>query len=144
MQWDESANAGFTTANATPWLPVPPSYKTINVKFEESDPNSMLNWYKQLIKLRGTNTAIRDGNNFMLNTSDPRVLSWMRQVPGRPAVVVACNFTNQPQKVVLDLSTQSITNRQVITLLKTPGVVHPSSLDAVELPPFGVYIGQVE
>ncbi|MDR3726150.1 MAG: alpha-glucosidase [Terracidiphilus sp.] len=144
MQWDESANAGFTTANATPWLPVPPSYKTINVKSEESDTNSMLIWYKQLIKLRGTNPAIRDGNNIMLNTSDPHVLSWMRQVPGHPAVVVACNFTSQPQKISLDLSEQRISSKLVRSLLKTPGGVDPSSLNTVQLLPFGVFIGQVE
>jgi alpha-glucosidase len=144
MQWDDSANAGFTTANATPWLPVPPSYKAINVKSEESDSNSMLNWYKQLIKLRGTNAALRDGKNIMLNTSDPDVLSWARQVPGHPAVVVTCNFTNQSQKISLEVSEQRIAGRQVRTLLKTPGGVDPSSLNAVELLPFGVYIGLVE
>jgi alpha-glucosidase len=144
MQWDDSANAGFTASNVTPWLPVPASYTTNNVKAEVTDFNSMLNWYKQLIELRRTNATIRDGKNIMLNTNDPNVLSWMRQAPGQPAVVVACNFTAQPQKVSLDLSAQGITSKQTKTLMKTPGSSDPSSLDAVQLPPFSVYVGQVE
>ncbi len=51
MQWDTSKNAGFTTSN-TPWLPVPPSYKQRNVEVESKNPNSILNFYKQLIALR--------------------------------------------------------------------------------------------
>jgi alpha-glucosidase len=144
MQWDDSANAGFTAANVTPWLPVPASYTTNNVKAEVTDFNSMLNWYKQLIELRRTNATIRDGKNIMLNTNDSNVLSWMRQAPGQPAVVVACNFTAKPQKISLDLSAQGITSKQAKTLMKTPGSSDPSSLDAVELPPFSVYVGQVE
>ena len=144
MQWDDSPNAGFTSANVTPWLPIPPSHKTRNVEVETSDLNSMLNWYKQLIELRRTNPAIHNGKNIMLNTKDLNVLSWLRQAPGQPAVIVACNFTNQPQKISFDLSAQGVTSKEVRTLMKTPGNVDPPSLDAVQLLPFSVYIGQVK
>jgi alpha-glucosidase len=144
MQWDDGPNAGFTGPNVKPWLPIPPSYKTINVKTEVADFNSMLNWYKQLIEIRRSTPALRDGKNIMLNTSDNNVLSWLRQAPGQPAVVLACNFTAQPQKVSFDLSAQGITSKQAKTLMKTPGSGDPSSLDNVQLPPFGVYMGQVQ
>ena len=62
----------------------------------------------------------------------------------QPAVVIACNFTAQPQKVSFDLSAQGITSKQAKTLMKTPGSSDPSSLDSVLLPPFGVYMGQVQ
>jgi alpha-glucosidase len=65
-------------------------------------------------------------------------------MPGQPAVVVACNFTAEPQKVSFDLSQQGVTSKQAKTLMKTPGSSDPASLDAVSLPPFGVYIGQVQ
>ena len=39
------------------------AFKTRNVKAENSDFNSMLNWYKQLIELRKTDAAIRDCDN---------------------------------------------------------------------------------
>jgi alpha-glucosidase len=80
----------------------------------------------------------------MLNTSDNNVLSWLRQIPGQPAVVIACNFTAQPQKISIDLSAHGIMGRQAKTLMKTPGSSDPSSLDNVQLPPFGVYMGEVQ
>jgi alpha-glucosidase len=143
MQWDGAPEAGFTTS-AKPWLPVPDTYKTVNVAEEVHDDDSLLNWYKQLIHLRRDNPALHSGTLTMLNATDTKVLSWMRQAPGQPAVVVACNFTAEPQKVSFDLSQQGVTSKQAKTLMKTPGSSDPASLDAVNLPPFGVYIGQVQ
>jgi len=142
MQWTPDANAGFTTG--TPWLPVPPSYTLYNVQTEVADNNSMLNWYKQIIALHKTNPVVRSGKNIMLNTSDTRVLAWARQIEGQPTVVVACNFTADPQKFSFDLTGTGLSNKQATTLMKTPGSSDPASLDAVNLPPYGVYIGQVQ
>ncbi|HEY1964930.1 MAG TPA: alpha-glucosidase [Acidobacteriaceae bacterium] len=143
MQWDGAPEAGFTTSDM-PWLPVPDTYKTVNVAEEVRDDDSLLNWYKQLIHLRRDNPALHSGNLTMLNTTDTKVLSWMRQAPGQSAVVVACNFTAEPQKVSFGMSQQGVTSKQAKTLMKTPGSSDPASLDAVNLPPFGVYIGQVQ
>jgi alpha-glucosidase len=142
MQWDDSANAGFTTG--TPWLPIPESYKTVNAKAEVLNFNSLLNWYKQLIELRRSQPSMREGNNVMLNTTDNNVLSWLRQAAGRPAVVVSCNFTGQPQKVSIDLTGVGLGGTPVKTLMKTPGSSDPASLKEIELPPFGVFIGEVQ
>jgi alpha-glucosidase len=143
MQWDGSPEAGFTKSDK-PWLSVPDTYKTVNVAEEVRDDDSLLNWYKQLIQLRRDNPALHSGNLTLLNTTDTNVLSWLRQAPGQPAVVVACNFTPEPQKISFDLSQQGIASKQAKTLLKTPGSSDPASLDAVNLPPFGVYIGQMQ
>jgi alpha-glucosidase len=143
MQWDGSPEAGFTSSDK-PWLPVPDTYKTVNVAEEVRDDDSLLNWYKQLIHLRRDNAALHSGELTMLNATDTKVLSWMRQVPGQPAVIVACNFTAEPQKFGFDLSQQGVTSKQAKTLMKTPGSSDPATLDAVNLPPFGVYIGQVQ
>jgi alpha-glucosidase len=139
MQWNTSPQAGFTTSDH-PWLPIPPSAKTVNVVDEVKDTTSLLNWYKMLIALRRDNPALHDGTLTMLNTSNDKVLSWKREQAGSPAVVVACNFTAEPQTI--DLSTGS--SKQGKTLVKTPGMSDPASLDKVELKPFGVYVGQVQ
>lgn len=50
MQWDNTANAGFTSGN--PWLKVNPNYKALNVKEQLTDENSVLSYYKKLLALR--------------------------------------------------------------------------------------------
>ncbi|TBW74366.1 alpha-amylase family glycosyl hydrolase, partial [Staphylococcus epidermidis] len=50
MQWTNEVNGGFT--EGTPWFPVNPNYKTINVKEQLSNEHSVLNFYKKLIKLK--------------------------------------------------------------------------------------------
>ena len=100
MQWDSSDNAGFT--KGTPWLPVPPTYKTHNVADESKDPNSVLEFYKKVLKLRHTNQALLDGNYTAINDSDANVLSYLRVYKDH-GVVVALNMSGTPQKVNLEL-----------------------------------------
>ncbi len=142
MQWDGSANAGFTTG--TPWLQVPGSAETVNVKAEERDPDSLFAWYKELIRLKKTVPAFEDGANIMLDAENTKVLSWMRQAPGTPQVVVSVNFTAQPQTVNLAIGGAGIGPRKLKTLLKTPGAADPVALNRIELGPYGVYIGEVQ
>ncbi len=140
MQWDSSVNAGFTTATAKPWLPVPPSASTINAQAEKINPNSLLAWYRSLIHLKKTNPALARGENVMLDTSNTKVLSWLRQASGAPAVVVSVNFTADPHTVSLTVPGASGKTK---TLLKTPGAADPVSLNQIVLGPYGVYIGEV-
>jgi alpha-glucosidase len=140
MQWDDSANAGFSTG--TPWLPVPPTYKTVNVKTEDSQPDSMLAWYKSLIGLKKNNPAFAQGTNLMLDQDNTKVLSWLRQTADGKQVVVSCNFTADPQTV--NLSGGGVKGTNAKTLLKSPSGSDPASLDKVELPAFGVWIGEVQ
>src|SRR5947208_13573231 len=101
MQWSSSTSAGFS-ANPNTWLPVAPDYKQVNVEMESRDPNSMLNWYKKLIALRRSNPAIHDGDMHMLESGNRQVLTWSRSAPNGQLVVVACNFTAEPQVVSLE------------------------------------------
>jgi alpha-glucosidase len=144
MQWDGSPNAGFTTAAATPWLPVPPSYKTVNVALESREDDSLLAWYQRLIQLRRENPALHDGALTMLNVNDNNVLSWLRKAPDGQSVLIACNFTAQSQTVAFDLSSQGASGQKLTTLLQTPGSAEPESLASIKLPPYGVYIGQIQ
>ncbi len=144
MQWNDGPDAGFSPAGVKTWLPIPQDSKTINVAAEEHEPNSMLHWYQQIIALKKHNMALHAGGETMLNTSDDHVLSWLRKASDGGAVVVACNFTDQPQKVKFDLSGQGVRGTRLRTLLKTPGAADPASLASVSLGPFGVYVGQVQ
>jgi alpha-glucosidase len=142
MQWDAGTNAGFT--KGTPWLPVPPSAATINVAAQKNDSTSLFAWYQSLIRLKKTVPAFESGANIMLDTENNKVLSWMRQAHGAAQVVVSVNFTAEPQTVNLAIDGAGFKPRRVKTLLKTPGAADPLSLTAIELGPFGVYIGEVQ
>jgi alpha-glucosidase len=142
MQWDASALAGFT--QGTPWLPVPPSAAAINVATQKDDPHSLFAWYRSLIQLKKTVPALENGANMMLDTENHKVLSWMRQAPGTAQVVVSVNFTTEPQTVNLASSGAGVKPRHVKTLLKSPGVAEPETLETIVLGPFGVYIGEVQ
>jgi len=142
MQWNDAGNAGFT--KGTPWLPVPPTYTTVNVRAEEGQPDSLLHWYSRLIALKKSNPALAQGENVMLDEPNAKVLSWLRRGADGSEVVVSCNFTADPQTVNLIAGGGGLKGNHARTLLKSPGGSDPASLDAVELPPFGVYIGQVQ
>jgi alpha-glucosidase len=141
MQWDAEPNAGFTKAGVTPWLPVPPTYTTVNVKAEVGDPNSLFTWYQKLIQLKKTNPAFAHGDNVMLDTTNTKVLSWMRQTAGAPTVVVSVNFTAEPQTVYLSVVGSG---GKVKTLLKTPGAADPAWIGQFQLGPYGVYVGELQ
>ncbi len=143
MQWDASTNAGFSS-NATPWLPVPPSYTTVNVKAEDSDPRSLLAWYESLIQLKKRNPVLAHGDEVMLDNDNPKVLSWMRQAKGGPKIVVSVNFTAEAQTVNLTGGSGDLKPGPVKTLFKSPGGADPASLDHIDLGAFGVFVGQVQ
>jgi alpha-glucosidase len=145
MQWDDSKNAGFSDSSTT-WLPVPPNYTTINVKAEESEPDSLLNWYKQLIAMRRDDPTLRDGKQVMLDESNPSVLSYVREgVAGHPAVVVALNFTAQPQTISLDPGKANVSGKTVTTLLtNAPALKQSTSLQNITLPPYASWVGSIK
>lgn len=89
MQWDASIYAGFSSAR--PWLPVHPNYQARNVDAQQSDPDSMLNLTRKIIKLRREKPALRQGD-FRLLTRQPKdVLAYLRQT-AEQTVLVALNF----------------------------------------------------
>ena len=137
MQWNTSANAGFS--ETTPWLPAPPSYQTHNVATESKDPNSILNLYKKVLALRHTNEALLDGNYIALNENDPNVMSYMRSYQGK-AVLVALNMSAKPQKTVFDLSKQGFGGSSLKTLISSDASLAGNE---VTLEPFGLFIGGV-
>jgi glycosidase len=141
MQWNSSANAGFSTA--TPWLPVAPNYKTRNVQVELKAPDSILNFYKRVLALRKDEPALRYGNYVALNNDDPNVLSYLRVYNGQ-AVLVALNMSAEPQKVAFDLTAQGF-GSATPTVLVASGATTPKakSLQNVAMEPYSVYIAKI-
>jgi alpha-glucosidase len=139
MQWSDSTNGGFSTAK--PWLPVPDSYKTHNVAAEEKDPDSILNFYKKLLALRHTDSALLEGEYVPLNEDDANVLSYLRRYKNE-AVLVVLNMSGSQQHVRFDLGGKGFGGAKpatLLTTLKTP----PAGLSEISMEPFGVYIAKV-
>ncbi len=76
MQWDGSPNAGFT--DGTPWIQPPENYRAINVAAALQDPDSILHFYKSLIRLRKENPLISDGKIEFLYPDETRLLAYRR------------------------------------------------------------------
>ena len=136
MQWDEGANAGFSTA--APWLPVPPTAKTHNVADESKDPESVLNFYKKVLKLRHTNRALLDGSYVPLNENDQNVLSYLRAYKDQ-MVLVALNMSGAERKVNFEISKHGFTSAKSLVATGKSSV----NGDVVTLEPYGVFIGQL-
>ena len=63
LQWSSEPNAGFSpNPAATPWLKISKTYTKINMEAQEKDPNSLLNFYRRLLKIRQENIALQEGN----------------------------------------------------------------------------------
>jgi oligo-1,6-glucosidase len=91
MQWDVSANAGFTSGK--PWLPVNANYTITNVKAEDTAANSILNFVRNMIKLRKDNKEVLVyGKYTLLDKDNKDVYSYLREANGKKILVVL-NFT---------------------------------------------------
>ena len=91
MQWDSSANGGFS--EGTPWIEVNPNYTNINVEAQKDDENSILHFYKNLIKFRKHHEIVVYGSYELLLADDPNVFAYKRSL-GEQALYVLCNFTD--------------------------------------------------
>lgn len=98
MQWNSEKNGGFTKGR--PWINVVKNYTEINVESEEKDENSILNYHKQLIKLREENDVISEGKFIPILEDHPQVLAYIREKDNKK-IIVLCNFYEE--KISVDL-----------------------------------------
>ena len=61
MIWVNAANAGFTTPDATPWLPLEPGWETENAAEQAGRKDSMLMLYRKLLALRRQHDTLHAG-----------------------------------------------------------------------------------
>lgn len=98
VQWDDTANAGFTTG--TPWIAVNPNYKEINAKVETADENSVFHFYKKLIALRKTHPVMVYGKYELLLADSEELFVYTRTLEDDGAesaknLLVVCNFADR-------------------------------------------------
>ena len=93
LQWTDGENAGFTTG--TPWIPVNGDYKTFNAASEKADPDSVLNWYITLAKLRSEHEELLDGDYRELFPEHEQIFAYERENETAKAVILI-NLTTEP------------------------------------------------
>lgn len=105
MQWNNARNAGFSEAE-NPWLPVKPNYLEINVEDSIVDSKSVLNYYRELIRLRKESDysdLIIYGDYQVEYTDVPDILAYSRNKADK-ALLILVNPNNH--EVNLDTTPQ--------------------------------------
>jgi len=98
MQWDDSHNGGFSSG--TPWKRVNENYKEINVELQNEDPNSVLNHFRKMVKLRRENEILIYGDYDILQAEHPDIYAYTRTLNSKN-ILVLLNFTNHESKIEL-------------------------------------------
>ncbi len=91
MQWDDTKNAGFSKTE--PWIMVNPNYTQINVASQQSNPNSILDFYRNLIQLKLSNETLIYGEFDLIDGPDS-VFSYTRTYQDEQYLIV-CNMKNE-------------------------------------------------
>ena len=96
MQWDDSAYAGFSTAE--PWIMVNPNYTKINAKEQVSREDSVFKYYQKLIRLRHESDLIVYGTYDLILDDDKDIYAYTRTLDDEK-LVVYCNFSENTREV---------------------------------------------
>ncbi|QAY67008.1 glycoside hydrolase family 13 protein [Paenibacillus protaetiae] len=112
MQWSAEPMAGFTAADQT-WLKVNPNYSTINVAQQLDDPDSILNFYKQLIRLRKQNPVFVYGSYHLLLPNHSRLFVYTRTLGSKKALVIN-NFSNKETRFKVPASVSCRSSQLVL------------------------------
>jgi trehalose-6-phosphate hydrolase len=96
MQWDNSTYAGFS--DVTPWIDLPDNYQQINVACEQQEEDSILHYYKKLIRLRKENPVIQEGDITFLHADDVTLFAYQRTL-GEKSMLVLNNLTKEEKKL---------------------------------------------
>ena len=90
MHWDDSEYAGFSTAK--PWIGPNKNKDIINVKAAQQDENSILNYYKKLIKVYKEQPLVKDGVYKDLLPKHKKLYAYERRI-GDELLLVISNFS---------------------------------------------------
>ncbi|CAF3706390.1 unnamed protein product [Rotaria sordida] len=109
MQWDDSLNAGFSTAQQT-WIGVNPNYVRINVAQQQKDENSVLSYYKRLIRLRKENDIFVYGIYDLILSNHKQIFGYTRTSDTKRAYVL----TNLTDRVAQFTLYQGLSSSQLV------------------------------
>ncbi|KAA8641956.1 hypothetical protein EYZ11_010228 [Aspergillus tanneri] len=99
MQWSPEANAGFSPSDsATTWMRVHDNYPEVNVQVQESDPFSVLSFWKQMMRLRKEYADVFVSGNFeLVDEANENVFTYFKKGHTQ-SVLIVLNFSEANQK----------------------------------------------
>lgn len=127
MQWNSETNVGFSETK--PWITIPTDACTVNVEDQQNDPNSMLSFYKDLLRLRQEHSALLLGDYDFLRCEDGMI--YFARKDSVEKIVVALNFSDQSKKLdvvegvklLLSSKRKSLGSDKVLTIAANEAVI---------------------
>ena len=108
MQWNTQENAGFTTG--TPWLKVNDNYTEINMETQDTDPDSVLNYYRKLIALRKSpayKEVFAYGEFLPVYQNTSSVMAYYRKTENQ-RILITANFGKEAVSLTLEYPVKQI------------------------------------
>ena len=95
MQWTGGHQAGFSPLESkNPWLPLADDYKKINVEVQLTDPDSMLSFYRTLLRIRRSHPALQSGDYLSVSNGPEGCYFYMRE-KSKEKLLIGLNFTKE-------------------------------------------------
>lgn len=136
MQWNAEKNAGFTTG--TPWLMTNPCYTKINVAAQEEDPDSILNFYRKVIRLRKDYPIVVYGSYELLYPEHDKIYAYER-ILGQEKLLVVCNFAGEAMD--LEIPAEFVEKSAKLLISNYPGT---KITDTLHLQPYEARVYHIE
>jgi Glycosidases len=139
MQWSQAANAGFSPEGVQTWLPVNPNYaQGVNVADQQTDPDSMLNFYKRLLQVRKQSPALFEGDYQPLAETSNAYFAFLRRSPEQTCLVIL-NLSDQPHTLGFDFESQELRP------LFSSHASHAETISTkvIEIAPYEIFIGEL-
>jgi glycosidase len=139
MQWRNAPNAGFSPKDVITWLPVNPNYaQGINTEDQQTNPSSLLNFYKTMLRFRKATPALIEGNYQLLKPRSRNYLAFLRKGQNQTCLVVL-NYSGKALKI--DLRQAGGKSKVLFSNLDREG--KSDALDKLDLLPYEILIVEV-
>jgi alpha-glucosidase len=146
---DPDTLPGFST-RAAPAPTANAAAALTNVAVEDTNTDSLLNFYRHVLELHSGNATLRTGSVSFLNHDGEDAVVWLRRAPAGArtvaSVIVVCNLSERPVVLSLDddlarLHVRPGFLRPLLTSTHIDHVAQPTS--RITLSPHSVFVGEL-
>lgn len=135
LQWEDDTNGGFSTGK--PWMPINPNTREINVRQQQDDPDSILNFYREIIRIRKQHKTLIYGNYEDILPEDEQIYAYTR-AGKEDRWLIVLNFSSSPADFRLP-DADSLANAELMLHTHSDRGVDPAAIlsgKQVQLQPY--------